>query len=84
MKANSPVIMLEFNELSPTIMERFIREDKLPNFKTLYDESQVYLTVAAEEPPYLEPWIQWVNVHCGLNYATCWTIPHVANLLQNT
>jgi len=21
-----------------------------------------------EEPPFLEPWIQWVNVHSGLNY----------------
>jgi hypothetical protein len=69
MKPDSPVILLEFNELSPAVMERFIREGKLPNFKTLYDESLVYITAAVERRPYLEPWIQWVNVHTGLNYA---------------
>src|SRR5574341_559916 len=64
----TPVLLLEFNELSPALMERFMRDGDLPHFKTLYEESQVFLTDAEEKPPYLEPWIQWVSVHCGLPY----------------
>jgi hypothetical protein len=66
---NSPrVILLEFNELTPLLMERFIAEGKLPNFKRFRDRSEVYKTLAAETAPNLEPWIQWVTVHTGLNY----------------
>jgi hypothetical protein len=63
------VVLLEFNELSPTLMARFIAEGHLPNFQRLYRESQVFVTRATETPPALEPWIQWVNVHTGLDYA---------------
>ena len=63
------VILLEFNELSPTLMSRFISQGHLPNFKRFSDESAVYLTEAAERAPYLDPWIQWVTVHTGLNFA---------------
>jgi hypothetical protein len=62
------VILLEFNELSPVLMDRFMAERRLPNFRRLHDEAHVYITTAAEQPPFLEPWIQWVNVHSGLNY----------------
>ena len=64
----SSVVLLEFNELAPSLMERFIAEGCLPNFKALHDESEVYVTEAGEKYPYLEPWIQWVTVHSGLNY----------------
>jgi hypothetical protein len=64
----TPVLLLEFNELSPSLMERFVREGLLPNFKILHDESEVYTTQAVEKYPYLEPWIQWITVHSGLNY----------------
>ncbi|MBA2291438.1 MAG: alkaline phosphatase family protein [Gemmatimonadales bacterium] len=63
-----PVLMLEFNELSPELMHRFITEGHLPNFKRLHDESLVYVTDAEEEQDVLEPWIQWVTVHTGLSY----------------
>jgi len=63
------VVFLEFNELSPPLMSRFIAEGHLPNFARLRRESEVYTTQAREEPPALEPWIQWVNVHSGLDYA---------------
>ena len=64
----SSVVLLEFNELTPSLMERFIAEGCLPNFKALHDESEIYATEAGEKYPYLEPWIQWVTVHSGLNY----------------
>jgi hypothetical protein len=62
------VILVEFNELCLSLMRRFMNEGKLPNFQKLYDESQVYVTDAEEEAPYLEPWIQWVSVHSGLRF----------------
>ena len=62
------VILLEFNELSPTLMNRFINQGHLPNFKRFSEESAVYLTEAAERSPYLDPWIQWVTVHTGLDF----------------
>jgi hypothetical protein len=69
MTRQSPVVMLEFNELCPRLIERFMREGRLPQFEGLYGESQVYTTTAGEKPPYLEPWIQWVTIHSGLDFA---------------
>lgn len=62
------LILAEFNELSPVLMEKFITAGKLPNFKRLREESETYLTAAGEEQDDLEPWIQWVTVHSGLTY----------------
>jgi hypothetical protein len=62
------VVLVEFNELSPPLMERFIAGGHLPNFRRFRDESQVYVTAAEERYPYLDPWIQWASVHSGLNF----------------
>jgi hypothetical protein len=66
--SRSPVILIELNELSPPLMERFIRAGELPNFARFQREAQVYTTDAEEKPPFLEPWIQWITVHTGLPY----------------
>lgn len=63
------LIVLEFNELSPSLMEQFIDEGCVPNFARLKSESLVCISEADEGPPNLEPWIQWVTVHTGLPYA---------------
>jgi hypothetical protein len=63
------LIMAEFNELSPVLMDKFIAAGKLPNFGRLRSQSEVYLTDAQEAQDDLEPWIQWVTVHTGLPYA---------------
>jgi hypothetical protein len=62
------LILLEFNELAPELMQRFIGQGLLPNFKRLFSESKTFITEAAERAPLLDPWIQWVTVHTGLNY----------------
>lgn len=64
----SPVILLEFNEISPALLTRFMEGGELPNFRRLYAESEVYVTDAEEAAPNLEPWIQWITVHSGLSY----------------
>jgi hypothetical protein len=62
------VILVELNELCPSLMSRFMVAGRLPNFQRLYRESQVYLTDAEERAPFLEPWIQWVTLHSGMSY----------------
>jgi hypothetical protein len=62
------VVVLEFNELSPVLMRRFIDAGHLPAFRRLHEEAQVWTTDAGERPPFLEPWIQWITVHSGQPY----------------
>jgi hypothetical protein len=61
-----PVVLLEFNELTPALLDRFIGEGVLPNFGRLRNESVVFTTHADEPEHLLEPWVQWVTVHTGL------------------
>jgi hypothetical protein len=62
------VILMEFNELSPPVMQKLMAEGDLPNFRRFYQESEVYMTEADEVAPNLEPWIQWVTIHSGIPY----------------
>ncbi|MGH7044863.1 MAG: hypothetical protein ACREE2_00565 [Stellaceae bacterium] len=63
------VILLEFNEICPPLLERWIAAGKLPNFAAFYRASQVFTTVADDpDPAHLEPWIQWYSIHTGLPY----------------
>ncbi|MFC0203909.1 hypothetical protein [Novosphingobium soli] len=62
-------IVLEFNELAPELLDRFIAAGELPHFQRLRDSAFVSITDAEEDAPYLEPWIQWVTVHTGLAFA---------------
>ena len=63
------VIVLEFHELVPSLLDQFIRDGHLPNFKTLRDSAITATTDAEEEAPQLEPWIQWVTVHAGVPFS---------------
>ena len=69
MPTKRAVIVLEFNELSPVLMQRFIDAGHLPGFRRLRDEAGIWTTDAGERPPFLEPWIQWITVHSGQRYA---------------
>lgn len=62
------LLMIEFNELCPNLLNRWMQESKLPNFKKFYSNSEVFTTESDEkEPPYLEPWVQWYSIHTGLS-----------------
>ena len=63
----TPVIVLEFNELTPALIDRFIDAGDLPGFASLRAQATVCITDAEEVAPNLEPWIQWVSVHTGLS-----------------
>lgn len=63
------IILIEFNELSPRLLDKWMGEGKLANFKKFYDASSVYVSKPdVEELQYLEPWIQWYSMHTGLAY----------------
>jgi len=65
----SKVLLLEFNEICPPLLKRWMEHGKLPNFSALHYSSQVFTTMAdVSEPDYLEPWIQWYSIHTGLPY----------------
>jgi hypothetical protein len=67
--AHKPLILLEFNELCPTFLDRYMADGSLPNFRRLYERSTVCVTDAEESPPNLEPWIQWPTVHFGVPFS---------------
>ena len=58
--------MIEFNELTPRLMEKWMAGGKLPNFRRFYREAQVWQSDAEESGEALNPWVQWVTVHTGL------------------
>jgi hypothetical protein len=63
------VLLLEFNEICPPLLRRWMDQGKLPNFTALYNSSQIFTSIAdVSEPEYLEPWIQWYSIHTGLPY----------------
>lgn len=67
--AMNKLILIEFNELCPDLLNKWMASGDLPNFKKLHDQSDVYTTVADEtEPHAMEPWIQWYSIHTGLPY----------------
>jgi hypothetical protein len=63
------LFLIEFNELCPALLRDFMARGRLPHFRRLYESSAVFTTDAGEEPPNLEPWIQWPTVHSGLPFA---------------
>jgi hypothetical protein len=58
------LLLLEFNELCPSLIDKFMAEGALPNFKRLRERSRAFITHTNESV--LEPWIQWVTVHTGV------------------
>lgn len=64
-----PIFVMEFNELCPSLLDRWMGEGKLPGFARLASRSDRFVTQAdAPEGPNLEPWIQWYSAHTGLAF----------------
>ncbi len=57
------MLILEFNELSPSLLTRYIDGGALPNFKRLRDGSSTFITRTCDEE--LQPWVQWPTFHHG-------------------
>lgn len=61
-----PVIVLEFNELVPRLMERFISEGHLPNFQALRNSAHVFTSDTVDHGTEVEPWVQYPAAHTGV------------------
>ena len=66
--AKRKLLLIEFNELCPSLLDRWMAAGDLPNFRKFYEASQVFVTESDEQAPNLEPWIQWYTVHTGLSF----------------
>ena len=65
-----PLIVLEFNELCPPLLDKWMNSGDLPNFRALHDSSAIFTTEPDTDAPHeLEPWIQWYSIHTGLPYS---------------
>jgi Type I phosphodiesterase / nucleotide pyrophosphatase len=63
------VIFAEFNELCPWLIDQWMAEGLLPNFRAMHGQSAVFETFAdVTDPANLEPWIQWYSLHTGLSF----------------
>jgi hypothetical protein len=62
------MLVMEFNELCPSLIDRFIEEGELPNFAKLKSESVVNETETDARGEDLNPWVQWVDVHTGMDW----------------
>jgi hypothetical protein len=60
----SRMLILEFNELCPSLLTRFMDAGWLPNFSRLYRRAEAYTTTT--DDAHLEPWVQWITFHCGV------------------
>jgi len=60
------VLLLEFNEITWTIIDPLIERGKLPNLARLRREGTSATPRATEVPPHLDPWVTWVTVHTGV------------------
>lgn len=64
------ILLLEFNEICPPLIDKWMSEGRLPNFTALHRSSQIFTTLAdVSDPTFLEPWIQWYSIHTGLPYS---------------
>ena len=79
------LIVLEFNELCPPLLEKLMAKGALPNFQRLHDQSEVYVSTTNDKS--LEPWVQWVSYHTArpqsehgineLDQGHCITLPQL-------
>ena len=56
------------NEINFDLVKHYCSHGKLKNFSRILDMPFQYRTQSESEYHLLEPWIQWVTVHTGLDY----------------
>ena len=63
------IIFAEFNELCPWLIDQWMDDGLLPNFKRMHTQSAIFETSAdVSDPANLEPWIIWYSLHTGLSF----------------
>jgi hypothetical protein len=62
------LIVLELNEVTLPYVEHYVRQGRLPAFRTLLERHGYGVTESESTYSNLEPWIQWVSAHTGLTF----------------
>ena len=62
-------VLIGLNEINFEFLDYYISQGELKNFKKLFEGSKRVETISESEYHLLEPWIQWVTIHTGKNYA---------------
>lgn len=65
-KNERKLILIELNEINFDIVKKYISNTKLKNFSFIINNN-FKTTTAEKEYSKLEPWIQWVSVHTGMD-----------------
>jgi hypothetical protein len=65
----TPVVLLELNEINFEFVAEYGARGALPRLSGFVGRHGLRRTVAERRFEELEPWIQWVTVHTGLDYA---------------
>ncbi len=63
------LICFEINEINFPDVEKYIKDGKLKNFARLINEYGYSTTISESDQGVLNPWVQWVTAHTGLEYA---------------
>lgn len=64
----SKLLLLELNELNFEFVEEYVSQGHLPTFQRLFQKNGFQRTTSESTYENLEPWIQWVTAHTGLDY----------------
>jgi hypothetical protein len=64
-----PVVLLEMNEVSLPFLEKYAAQGRLPAFRLMLEKHGYVVTESESVYEQLEPWIQWVTLHSGLDFA---------------
>ncbi len=67
MKKN--MFVLELNEVNFSFIEEYIKIGLLPNFSEFFARHGYSYTTSESRHDVLEPWIQWVTAHTGLEFS---------------
>ena len=59
------LILIELNEINFDIVKKYISNTKLKNFSYIINNN-FKTTTSEKEYSKLEPWIQWVSIHTGM------------------
>jgi predicted AlkP superfamily phosphohydrolase/phosphomutase len=62
---NRKLLLLEINEVTWDLIDRFIAAGKLPNFARLKTHGTWGTPLSVDRPPQLDPWITWTTVYTG-------------------
>lgn len=65
----TPVLLLELNEVNFEFVEAYARRGRLPHFARLIERHGIARTTSEQSYEELEPWIQWVTAHTGQSFA---------------